>query len=72
MKIILCGQKRNAIVITKDADFVQLYERFGSPPKVVYVTCGNTSNEKMKTLFKAKFPLILEFLSHNDLVELID
>lgn len=72
LQIFKYSKKRNAIVITKDADFVQLHERFGSPPKIVYVTCGNTSNEKMKALFRAKFPLILELISQNDLIELTD
>ena len=34
----------NVIVLTKDSDFVQLLERRGPPPQVVWLTCGNTSN----------------------------
>jgi predicted nuclease of predicted toxin-antitoxin system len=66
------AKEKNAIVITKDFDFVQLQERFGSPPKIIFVTCGNTSNQKMKEILKSKFQLISELLNTNNLVELSD
>jgi predicted nuclease of predicted toxin-antitoxin system len=66
------AKEKNAIVITKDFDFVQLQERFGSPPKIIFVTCGNTSNQKMKEILKSKFQLISELLHSNNLVELSD
>jgi predicted nuclease of predicted toxin-antitoxin system len=66
------AKEKNAIVINKDFDFVQLQERFGSPPKIIFVTCGNTSNQKMKEILKSKFQLICELLHSNNLVELSD
>ena len=35
----------NATVITKDNDFVEPVERLGPPPQIMWVTCGNSSNE---------------------------
>lgn len=29
-----------AVVITKDKDFVQMVERLGAPPQVLWLTCG--------------------------------
>ena len=29
-----------AIVMTKDRDFVQLLDRAGPPPQIVWITCG--------------------------------
>ena len=49
----------DVIVLSKDDDFIQLIEHRGTPPKLIWITCGNTSNAKMreilsKTLLKAK------------------
>jgi len=41
-----------AVVITKDSDFVVLQNRLGSPPKVIWVRCGNTSNAHLRELFE--------------------
>ena len=43
----------NTIVMTKDADFVELSETHGPPPQVVLVTCGNTSNAHLKQILSA-------------------
>jgi predicted nuclease of predicted toxin-antitoxin system len=43
-EIFEAAKKDDAIVITKDADFVILLERLGPPPKIILLTCGNTSN----------------------------
>ncbi len=49
--IFVAARQQEAIVVTKDADFVQLQERLGAPPKIVWVTCGNTSNLRMREIF---------------------
>jgi predicted nuclease of predicted toxin-antitoxin system len=36
--------------MTKDSDFVELQQRNGAPPKIIWVTCGNTSNAKLKSI----------------------
>jgi predicted nuclease of predicted toxin-antitoxin system len=42
------ARQAGAIVMTKDADFVRLLERHGPPPQVLWVTCGNTSNARLR------------------------
>jgi predicted nuclease of predicted toxin-antitoxin system len=42
--------------MTKDEDFVRLVERNGSPPQVVWVTCGNMSNAHFESLLLQTFP----------------
>ena len=37
-EIFIAARKAKAVVITKDRDFVQLLERFGPPPKLIWVT----------------------------------
>jgi len=53
------AKMEDVIVMSKDDDFIQLIEHRGTPPKLIWITCGNTSNAKMreilsKTLLKAK------------------
>jgi predicted nuclease of predicted toxin-antitoxin system len=66
------AKKRNAIVLTKDDDFLKLLDRFGPPPKVVWVTIGNTSTQNLKYTLIDKWKLISELLNESDLVELTE
>ena len=36
--------------MTKDRDFVGLLERLGAPPKVIWITAGNTSNQNLERI----------------------
>jgi predicted nuclease of predicted toxin-antitoxin system len=70
-EIFQAAKRENAIVMTKDSDFVLLLDRFGPPPKVIWVTCGNTSNARLKEILTSTLPKALElFLSGEDLVEI--
>jgi len=44
-----------AVVMTKDEDFVNLVRRNGAPPQVIWVTCGNMSNARFKSLLVETF-----------------
>ncbi len=52
----------NAIVITKDQDFLDISRRMGPPPQILWVTCGNTSNQALRTIFERVFSNAVEFL----------
>ena len=54
-RIFFAARSEKAIVITKDKDFVQLLERLGSPPQVIWVTCGNISNAQMRHVLRQDF-----------------
>jgi predicted nuclease of predicted toxin-antitoxin system len=43
MEIFFEARKQGAIVMTKDDDFLRLIEQHGTPPKIILVTCGNSS-----------------------------
>ena len=59
--------------MTKDADFVELLEKHGVPPRVVLVTCGNTSNARLRRLVRVAWPAVLTMLERGEaLVELGD
>jgi len=64
---------RDATVITKDSDFVDLLERHGPPPRVVWVTCGNSTNAHLRGVFDATFADALKLLGAGaHLVEIAD
>ena len=70
-EIFIAAREVKAVVVTKDRDFVQLLERFGAPPKVIWVTCGNTSNARMREILHQTFPKVLLLLQTGEsLVEI--
>ena len=72
--IFKAAKEKNAIILTKDSDFVDLTIRLGTPPKVIWLTCGNTSNDSVKKILKNKLLQVLEMLGNpeNDIVEIAD
>ena len=69
-EIFSIARDRNAIVITKDDDFVSLLTRYGSPPKVIWLTCGNTSKSRLKEIFELNLLKAIQLLQSTDLVEI--
>ena len=54
-------------------DEVRLLEELGPPPQIIWITCGNTSNARLKDLLQTALPRVLEFLTAGEsLVELSD
>jgi len=49
--IFAAARAAGVVVLTKDSDFLQLLERLGPPPQVIWLTCGNTSNSFLRALF---------------------
>jgi predicted nuclease of predicted toxin-antitoxin system len=70
-EIFAAARNDNAIVMTKDADFILLLERLGPPPKIILLTCGNTSNAHLKTILRSTLTDAMELLnSGDDIVEI--
>lgn len=70
-EIFLSARRVNAIVMSKDRDFVSLLVELGAPPKIIWVTCGNTSNEALRRLLIGTLSQSLQLLeSGTDLVEI--
>jgi len=69
--IFSAARQADAIVMTKDADFPEMVERLGPPPRVVWLTCGNTSNAALRLLLKTTLPKALALIRQGDaLVEI--
>ena len=70
-EIFAAARVADAIVLTKDSDFVRLLEQQGSPPKVLWLTCGNTSEAALQQILAQHFSTALGLLTGGeDLVEI--
>ncbi|HYK65952.1 MAG TPA: DUF5615 family PIN-like protein [Patescibacteria group bacterium] len=70
-EIFEAARKADAVVVTKDRDFLELLARHGHPPRVIWITSGNTSNERMKRVLAKSLPRALDLLATGEsLVEL--
>jgi predicted nuclease of predicted toxin-antitoxin system len=71
--IFEAARAAGAVVMTKDNDFVEILNRFGPPPQVLWVTCGNTSNARLCEILTRVMPTALKLLNQGDsLVEISD
>ena len=71
--IFQAARDAGAVVMTKDKDFIELLRRLGPPPKVLWVTCGNTSNVRLRKILAHVLPAALQLLEQSeDLVEIGD
>ena len=66
-------KKADAIVMSKDDDFIQFIEQRGTPPKLIWITCGNTSNARMREILSTALLKAKELLeSGENVVEISD
>lgn len=70
-EIFEAARIQNAIVMTKDSDFALLLDKMGAPPQIILVTCGNTSNARLKEILTTTLPRALALLNAGEnLVEI--
>lgn len=70
-EIFEAAKAQGVIFMTKDSDFVDLVDRLGSPPQIIWLTCGNTSNARLREILSATLPEALKILSSGEaLVEI--
>ncbi len=60
------ARKQNAVLITKDSDSVDLMNRLGPPPHVIWLTCGNTSERRLKEIFADYLPSALALIENGE------
>jgi predicted nuclease of predicted toxin-antitoxin system len=56
IQIYQAAKQAGATLISKDNDFVELVLRLGTPPQLLWVTCGNVTNARLKAVFAKIFP----------------
>ncbi len=70
-EIFQAAREANAVVLTKDLDFVYLVGTLGPPPKILWLTCGNTSNAHLRAILIKTLPQALALLQRGEaLVEI--
>ncbi len=62
-KVWQLARAADVIVVSKDSDFPAFLARFGPPPRVIWVTVGNTSNRALRMIFASAWPRVVELLS---------
>jgi predicted nuclease of predicted toxin-antitoxin system len=72
-ELFMAARAAGASFVTKDADFAELVQRLGSPPHVIWVRCGNSSNARMREVLTSALPRAIELISQGEaLIEIID
>ena len=70
-EIFVAARLADAIVLTKDSDIVHLHEQQGSPPKIIWLTCGNTSELALQQVLSLHLTAALGLLAGGEnLVEI--
>ena len=72
--IFRAAKNADAVLITKDKDMVMLLDQLKQPPKIIWLTCGNTSNKAVKHIFGKNFQHIVQtlFIRDEPLIEVAD
>jgi predicted nuclease of predicted toxin-antitoxin system len=61
----------NIILMSKDADFPELINRLGSPPKLIVIKKGNCDNREMWEFIKSNIVNVIDILTTSD-VDIIE
>ena len=69
-EIFDAARANNVILLSKDADFVELVSRLGALLKLIWLTCENVSNEALQGLLTQRLAAALDVLQMDDSVEL--
>lgn len=73
VEIFTAARAAGVTVMTKDSDFVELLQRHGPPPQIIWLRSGNTSNARLKQLLSQALPAVLPMLESGEpLVEIGD
>lgn len=51
-------------IVTQDADFSERSRLYGSPPKVIWVRCGNATISKVEAILRSGAEAIQELMSN--------
>lgn len=47
-------------IVTHDGDFAERSRLYGSPPKVVWLRCGNATTDQIEAILRRHAPLVAE------------
>ena len=61
-EIFQAARQANALVMTKDRDFINLLEQNGPPPQVIWLRIGNSSNQALQETLTTTLAPALDLL----------
>lgn len=62
------AKEKGFTIVTKDADFQELPLLHGPPPKVIWLQCGNASNNKVLALLHSQSGQIQSLLANDEII----
>ena len=68
LEIFMAARAAGAVIATKDSDFVDLLARYGPPPQLIWLTCGNRSNAEMRALLAESLANALQLLASGEAI----
>jgi predicted nuclease of predicted toxin-antitoxin system len=68
IEIFEAARAENAVIMTKDSDFIDLVCRLGTPPQILWMTCGNVTTRNLRQLLTATLPDALEQLRQGEII----
>ena len=67
-RIFTAARDADAVIMSKDSDFVVMLDRLGPPPRVIWITCGNTSNARLRQILSRALPKAIALLDQGEKV----
>ena len=67
-EIFDAAREADVITMSKDSDFLNLLDRYGPPPKVIWITCGNASNQQMRKILEKTLSTVVRMLAGDEQV----
>jgi predicted nuclease of predicted toxin-antitoxin system len=67
MEIWEFAKAQDFCIVTQDVDFADRSRLYGSPPKVIWLRCGNAPTNSIEAIFRSGIEIIQEFMNNASL-----
>ena len=67
-EIFFKAREAGVVFITKDYDLIDLLEKHGPPPKIIWLRFGNTSNARLREIFEKALKLAVQMLEGGEVL----
>jgi len=66
-KIWEFAKNHDFCIVTQNADFPELSQLYGSPPKVIWLRCGNMPTTRVEIILRSSVEIIRQFMNNASL-----
>ncbi|BBO21110.1 MAG: DUF5615 family PIN-like protein [Burkholderiales bacterium] len=67
-RIFQSARREGIVIVSKDSDFVELSLKYGTPPQLIWITCGNVTNRHLKQVFSTALPTALDLIKSGEAI----